>query len=91
VTERSLAEWAVRASGVAPEEVCRRARVSRRYLGRLLREGAPYDTAVRLAAAVRCPVDVFLKPRAASSGPGRARAGAAVLSQAPLPRRDAGR
>ena len=47
-----------------PEDViCRRARVSRRYLQRLEREGTPsYDTARRIASVIGCDIKLFLPP-----------------------------
>lgn len=68
--ELTPAEAAVRDSGVAVEDVCRRARVGRRYLARLLRDGAPYDTAERLAMVLGCRIEVFLPHRAVGT-PGR--------------------
>jgi hypothetical protein len=51
------------AAGLTLPQACQRARVGTAYLRRIDRHGAPYDTALRLAAVFRCPIEVFSRPR----------------------------
>lgn len=53
---------AIAASGLTLAHICKQARVCPGYLRQLLRNGAPYDTAERLAAVIGCRMEVFQRP-----------------------------
>jgi hypothetical protein len=74
----TAAEAAVFGCGLPVSVVCDRARVGRRYLVRLCREGAPYDTAQRVAAVVGCSIEVFLPSPAVTPACVRRRRGTAA-------------
>lgn len=78
-------QLALLASGLTAAEAARRLRVQVPYLRRLLRHGAPYYAASRLAGVLQCPIDVFLTPGGAArrSGAGRRGPGQGV---GPAPR-----
>jgi transcriptional regulator with XRE-family HTH domain len=64
------------ASGLTAADVARRARISPAYLRRLLREGAPYHTALRLSRVLGCSTDDFIPQSPAGSGAACQRRGA---------------
>lgn len=70
-------ETTLRAHGLTVESVAQATRLTPRYLRHLLRHGAPYGTALRLAKATGLQVEYFSNPRSGSV-PGTQGRGAAA-------------
>lgn len=68
-------ELALLASGMTAASAAKRMRVQVPYLRRLLKHGAPYYAAERLAGVLGCAIDVFLTPGGAARRTGAVRRG----------------